>query len=321
MRSLALAALLAATTLSAATAQTWPAGQTVRVVVPFAAGSTPDLVGRQFVEFARPRIGGIWVVENRAGAGGNIGADVVAKAAPDGNTLLVAGNGPAAVNQFVYPRIPYNAERDLVAISMLAAAPQLLVVSTQSGITDMAGLLELARRPVGLSYGSTGSGSASHLTMEVLRAKAGFQATEVAYRSFALALNDMVSGQLPAMFAIAAGVQAQVQANAVRALMITGNERSPLLPAVPTAGEVGHPDLESYAWIGLFYPTAVPAPIRQTLLREAEAFVADPAVRERLTQQGYNRFAPTGDAFVQFVASERVRWGEVVRRTGARIDE
>ena len=172
-----------------------------------------------------------------------------------------------------------------------------------------------------MSYGTTGSGSASHLTMELLRAKLGFQATEVAYRSFALALNDMVSGQLPAMFAIAAGVQGQVQANAVRALMITANERSATLPSVPTAAEAGHADLESYAWIGLFAPTAVPAAIRATLLREAEAFVADPAVRERLTQQGYIRFAPTGPAFDQFVQSERARWGDVVRRTGARIDE
>ncbi|MDX2103858.1 MAG: tripartite tricarboxylate transporter substrate binding protein [Alphaproteobacteria bacterium] len=319
--ALAVGVALATLATGSASAQTWPQAQPVRLIVPFAAGSTPDLVGRQFVEFARQRVGGTWVVENRAGAGGNIGADAVAKAAPDGYTLLVATNGPAAVNQFLYPRIPFNAERDLAPISMLAAAPQLLVVAPQTGITDLASFAAYARRPGGLSYGTTGSGSASHLTMELLRGRLGFEGTEVAYRSFQLAINDMTGGQLPAMIAIAAGVLGQAQAGVVRPLLITAAERSAALPQVPTAAELGHPELESYAWIGLFTPAAVSQAIRDRLLGEAEAFVADGAVRERLTQQGYVRFAPTGPAFTRYIASERERWGEIVRRTGARIED
>ncbi len=199
-----VAALLAAIPLFAM-AQTYPT-KPVRVVVPYPAGSTPDIIGRTLAQRLQKALGQPFVVENRSGAGGSIGAETVAKAAPDGHTLLIGGNGPVAINKHLYKSLSYDPDRELAPISLLAVAPQMLVAGADLKVEDFRAFIEHARRNPGrLSYGSVGGGSASHLTMELLKSDARIGLVHVPYRGFPPAVIDMLAGNLDAMFAIIPG--------------------------------------------------------------------------------------------------------------------
>ena len=236
----AIAVACAALALGAL-AQTYPS-KTVRVVVPYPAGSTPDVVGRTLASKLQAVLGQPFVVENRAGAGGNIGADAVAKSVPDGHTLLVAVNGPVAVNKYLYKDMPYDPDRDLLPISLLASSPQMLVVIPSIGVDTFKAFVERVRlHPGRLSYGSAGSGSASHLTMELLKSDAGLFIVHIPYRGFPPAVTDLLAGNIHAMFAIIPAILAHVKAGKMKGLAVTGLQRSSLAADVPNVAELGYP--------------------------------------------------------------------------------
>jgi len=314
------AALLLALGAVAAQAQTYPA-KPVRMIVPYPAGSTPDIVGRTLAERLQKAFGQPFLVENRTGAAGNIGAEAVARSAPDGYTLLVAVNGPVAVNKHLYKDLPYDPERDLLPISLLAWAPQMLVVRPGIPAQDFRTFLaELKRQPGRLSYASVGSGSASHLTMELLKSEAGAFVVHIPYRGFPPAVTDMLGGSIDAMFATLPAVLPQVRAGKLRGLAVTSLERSAAAPEIPSVGELGYPQLESLAWIGLLAPSGTPSPVIARLSEVTMRSMSAPEVRESLGRQGFDVVAGSPQEFARWIRAESEKWAKVIQASGATPD-
>jgi tripartite-type tricarboxylate transporter receptor subunit TctC len=304
----------------AANAQPYPV-KLVKVVVPYPAGSTPDIVARTLANKLQAALGQAFVVENRTGAGGNIGADAVAKSAPDGYTLLVAINGPVAVNKYLYKDMPYDPDRDLVPISLLASSPQMLVAIPSIGVESFKEFIEHARRNPGrLSYASVGGGSASHLTMELLKSDARIFVVHIPYRGFPPAVTDMLAGNVQAMFAIIPAVLPHVKAGKLRALAVTGLKRSALAPDVPSVAELGYPQLESLAWIGLLAPAGTPQDVLQRLSAETVRGMRSHDTQDSLGKQGFDVAAGSPAEFSSWIRSESAKWSKVIRQSGATPD-
>ena len=300
--------------------QSYPS-KPVRVVIPYPPGSTPDVVGRTAAERLQKALGQPFVVENRTGAGGNIGTDAVAKAAPDGYTLLVAINGPVAINKYLYKRLPYDAEKDLQPISLLASAPQMLVVKPELAINDFKSFLEHAKRNPGrLSYGSVGAGSASHLTMELLKSEAGLFIVHIPYRGFPPAVTDMLGGNIDTMFAIIPAVLPHVKSGRMKALAVTALKRNAMVPDVPSVAELGYPQLESLAWIGLLAPAGVSNDIISSLSAETVRGMQASEARELLGKQGFDVVASSPQEFARWIRAESEKWSKVIRASGATAD-
>jgi tripartite-type tricarboxylate transporter receptor subunit TctC len=301
-------------------AQAYPA-KAVKVVIPYPAGSTPDIVGRTLADRLQKALGQPFVVENRTGAAGNIGADAVAKAAPDGYTLLVAINGPVAVNKHLYKNLPYDSDRDLLPISLLASAPQMLVVTPSVPADSFKGFLDFAKRNPGkLTFGSVGGGSASHLTMELLKAEARVFIVHIPYRGFPPAVTDMLAGNIDSMFAIIPAVLPQVRAGKMKALAVTALKRSALAPEVPSVAELGYPQLESLAWIGLLAPAGTPREVLARLSDETVRGMQAADTREMLGKQGFDVVAGSPEEFSRWIRLESEKWAKVIRTSGATPD-
>ena len=311
--------LLIALTAPAA-GQSYPS-KPVRVIVTFPPGSTPDIVGRALASRLQEAMGQPFVVENRAGAGGNIGADAVAKAPPDGYTLLVSTNGVFAINKALYKTMPFDPDKDLLPLSLLATAPQMLVVHPSLGLKDFKGLVEYAKRNPGkLSYGSVGGGSASHLTMELLKSDAGVDLVHVPYKGFPPAVTDMLAGNIQAMFAIVPSVLSHVKAGKMNALAVTALKRSSLAPEVPSVAELGLPELESLAWIGLAAPAGVPRDVVDRITSATGREMQRPEVRELLGKQGFDVVAGSPQDFSRWIQAESAKWAGVIHLSGATAD-
>ncbi|MEJ0069614.1 MAG: tripartite tricarboxylate transporter substrate binding protein [Pseudomonadota bacterium] len=307
--------------ITPAAAETWPT-RPVRVVVPYAPGSTPDIVARMVTASLSDTLGQPFVVDNRSGASGNIGADAVAKARPDGYTLLIGINGPIAVNKALFDSLPYDPERDLAPIALLVRAPQIFVVNPSLPIANFADFVAHAKaHPGQLSYGTVGSGSASHLTMEELKFRAGLDLVHVPYRGFPPAIVDLIAGQIQASCAIAASVTPYIDDGKLRALAITTAQRSSIAPAMPTVAELGYPELESYAWQGLLAPTGTPRDVIDRLNTETVKLLRQPALHDALVRQGYEVIGDTPEAFGSFIHAETEKWTAVIRRTGAHVEQ
>ena len=290
----------------------------VRVIVTFPPGSTPDIVGRALASRLQEAMGQPFVVENRAGAGGNIGADAVAKAAADGYTLLVSTNGVFAINKALYKTMPFDPDKDLAPLSLLATAPQMLVLQPSLGLKDFKGFVDYAKRNPGkLSYGSVGGGSASHLTMELLKSDAGVDLVHVPYKGFPPAVTDMLAGNIQAMFAIVPGVLPHVRAGKMTALAVTALKRSPLAPDVPSVAELGMPQLESLAWIGLAAPAGISREVADRITSETARGMRAPEVRELLGKQGFDVVAGSPQEFSRWIQAESAKWTRVIRLSGA----
>ena len=317
MRWLLLAWMLIA---AVAHGQPYPA-RPVHLIVPTPPGSTPDIVARTLASklqgvFAQPV-----VVENRAGAGGNIAAEAVAKAAPDGYTLFVGINGPVATNKYLYRSLPYDPEKDLTPISLLASAPQMLVVAPELKVDSFKAFIDYARaNPGRISYASVGSGSASHLTMELLKTEAKIHAVHIPYRGFPPAVTDMLAGNIQAMFAIIPGVLPHVKAGKMKALAVTALKRSALAPDVPSVEELGYPQLESLAWIGLLAPASTPPDVLDRLSTETVRVMNAAEVRDLLGKQGFDVVASSPADFQRWIAGESAKWARVIRASGATAD-
>jgi tripartite-type tricarboxylate transporter receptor subunit TctC len=245
----------------------------------------------------------------------------VAKAPPDGYTLLIGINGPIATNKYLYATLPYDADKDFAPISLLASAPQMLVVVPGLKLQTFAAFIDYARRNPGrISYGSVGSGSASHLTMELLKSEAKIFAVHIPYRGFPPAVTDMLAGNVHAMFAIIPGVLPHVRAGKMSALAVTAKKRSELAPEVPSVAELGLPQLEALAWIGLLAPAATPAPVLARLSSETVRGMRAEDVRDLLGKQGFDVVAGTPEEFQRWIRTESVKWAHVIQASWATAD-
>ena len=314
------ALLLLLALCTAASAQPYPV-RPVKLVVPFPPGSTPDIVGRTLAARLQETFAQPVVVENRSGAGGNIGTEAVAKAPADGYTLLIGINGPVATNKFLYSSLPYDPQKDLAPISLLASAPQMLVVVPELKLDSFAAFVDYARsHPGRISYASVGSGSASHLTMELLKNEAKIYAVHIPYRGFPPAVTDMLAGNIQAMFAIIPGVLPHVKAGRMKALAVTDLKRSRLAPDVPSVAELGLPQLESLAWIGLLAPAGTPPEVLERLSAETMRNMRVAEVRELLGRQGFDVVAGAPADFERWIRAESLKWARVIRASGATAD-
>ena len=292
----------------------------VRVVVPYPAGTTPDIIGRALAERLQAAMGQPFVVENRSGAGGNIGAEAVAKAG-DPHVLLIGGNGPVAINKHLYKTLSFDPDKDLVPISLLASAPQMLVVKNDLNVADFKALVEHARKNPGrLSYASVGGGSASHLTMELLKSDARVFLVHIPYRGFPAAVTDMLAGNIDAMFAIVPAVLPHVRAGKMKGIAVTALRRSELAPEVPSVAELGMPQLESLAWNGLLAPAGTPAPVVSRLVTETVSAMRHPQTREALGRLGFDVVASSPEEFSRWIRAESEKWARVIRASGATAD-
>ena len=301
-------------------AQSYPT-KLVRVVVPYPAGSTPDIVGRTLATKLQAAMGQSFIVENKPGAGGNIGADAVAKAAPDGHTLLVAVNGPVAVNKYLYKEMPFDPDKDLLPIALLASSPQMLAVIPSLGTRTFEDFVKLARaKPGRLSYASVGSGSASHLTMELLKSDAKLFIVHIPYRGFPPAVTDMLAGNIDSIFAIIPAVLPHVRAGKLNALAVTAMKRSPMAADVPSVAELGYPQLESLAWIGLLAPAGTPSGVVSRLSAETVRAMRASDTQDSLGKQGFDVVAGSPAEFATWIRAESAKWSKVVRASGATAD-
>jgi len=303
-----------------ALAQAYPT-KPVRVIIPYPPGSTPDIVGRTASSKLQEALGQPFVVENRTGAGGNIGAEAVAKAPADGYTLLVGINGPAAINKFLYKNLSYDSDKDLAPVSLLASAPQMLVITPSVDATDFKSFLGyLKKNPGRLSYGSVGSGSASHLTMELLKSDASVFVVHIPYRGFPPAVTDMLSGNIQTMFAIVPAVLPHVRAGKLKALAVTGLKRSAMAPEVPSVAELGYSQLESLAWIGLLATAGTPLEVINRLHAETAKGMRAQDTRDMLGKQGFDVVAGSPSEFSAWIRAEQAKWSKVIRASGAVAD-
>lgn len=303
--------------LEDATAQSM-AGRQIRLIVPFPAGGPTDIVARPFAQMLADALKSVVVIDNRGGAGGSLGADVVAKAAPDGRTLLMATVGTHAINPALYKKLPYDAERDFTPIALVAMAPVTIVVHPSQAVSNVTELVALAKRiPGKLNYGSAGAGTPGHLTGEMFKSAAGIDIQHVPYRGSAPAVTDLIGGQLQIMFDPLQSVLSNVQGGKLRAIAVSSKARSPALANVPTIAESGYNGFETTAWWGLFAPAKLPANMGETLGGEIERIVRSEAFRGTLEPLGVLPTVLTGRAFAEFQAAELVKWGKAVRDSGA----
>jgi len=317
MRLLGFLLLLASTPLG--WTQAYPS-KPVRVIVPYPAGSTPDIIGRTLAERLQAAFGQPFVVENRSGAGGNIGAEAVAKAG-DPHVLLIGGNGPVAINKHLYKGLAFDPDRDLVPVSLLATAPQMLVVKNDLEVSDFKSFVENARsNPGRMSYASVGGGSASHLTMELLKSDARVFLVHIPYRGFPPAVTDMLAGNIDAMFAIIPAVLPHVKAGKMRPLAVTALTRNAMIPEVPSVAELGLPQLESLAWNGLLAPAGTAPEIVARLNAEAVAAMRKPQTREALGKLGFDVAVGSPEEFARWIRLESEKWARVIRASGATAD-
>ena len=297
------------------------AGKQFRVIVPFPAGGPTDIVARPLAQMLGDDFKAIVVIDNRAGAGGSIGAEAVARSAPDGQTLLVGTVGTQAINPALYPKLPYDAVRDFTPIALIALAPVAVVVHPSQPVSNLADLVALAKRMPGkLNYGSAGAGTPGHLTGEMFKTVADIDIQHVPYKGSAPAVIDLIGGQIQIMFDPLQSVLSNVQAGKLRALAISSKTRSAALPGVPTIAESGYEGFETTAWWGVFAPAGVAEAVTATLAREIERIVRSDVFRSRLEPLGVLPSAISGDAFAKFQHGELAKWGKAVRDAGIRID-
>jgi tripartite-type tricarboxylate transporter receptor subunit TctC len=301
-------------------AQLYPA-KPVRLVVPFPAGGIADLYGRLIGARVTEAWGQPVVVENRTGAGGNIGADVVAKSAPDGYTLLMGSIGTHAVNVSLFSKLPYDPVRDFAPISLVLEAEGLLVVHPSVPAASVAELIALARaRPGTLSFASAGMGTASHLAGELFKSMAKIEMTHIPYKGNVPAITDLLAGQTSLLFATMPTVLPHAKAGKLRALATIGSARSAAAPELPTVAEAALPGFDVANWIGLFAPAGTPQDIVRRWNAEVTRYLQSPQIQARLVGEGARAVATTPEEFGAFVKAEIAKWAPVVKASGARAD-
>ena len=319
MRLQTLLPLLAVLNLGvaqSALAQAWPA-KPVKVVVAFTAGGTTDILARNVGQQLSEKLKQQFIIDNKPGAGGNTGTEMVLRSAPDGYTLIVNSVGPIAVNPTLYPKLPYNPLTELVPIVQIADVPNVLVVHPSVPAKTVDEFVAYARaNPGKLNCGSTGIGTSSHLSCFVLAKRAGFEAVHVPYKG-ADALRDLMAGRVQFMFATIPSVKQHIDSGALRAVAVSSARRSRSMPAVPTVAERGYPGFEAGSWFGFFAPKGTPAEVVATLNKAVNEIIEVPTFEAALIREGADPVGGTPQQFGAFVQREFEKWRTVVRESGA----
>ncbi|HLZ03326.1 MAG TPA: tripartite tricarboxylate transporter substrate binding protein [Bradyrhizobium sp.] len=298
------------------------AGKQIRVVVPFPPGGPTDIVARPFAQMLGEALQATMIVDNRAGAGGSIGAELAAQSAPDGQTLLVGTVGTHAINSALYAKLPYDPVKDFTPLALIALAPVAVVVHPLVQAKSLADLVALAKKnPNKLNYGSAGIGTPGHLTAEMFRAASGIDIQHVPYKGSAPALTDLIAGQIQIMFDPLQSVLSNVKGGKIRALAVSSKTRAPVVPDVPTIAESGYDGFETTAWWGVFAPASLPDALTTSLVTEIERIVASDTFRSKLEPLGVTAVADIGgSAFADFQKNEIAKWGKAVRDAHVKIN-
>ncbi len=316
-------AIVGALTLFAghANAQQWP-NRVVKFVVPFAAGGTTDILGRLMAQRLSEEYGQQFVVENKAGAGGNIGADSVAKAAPDGYTFVVGTPGPHVINQFLYKNQPFDGAKDLAPVMVIARVPNLISVHPDVKARTLKELIELVKaQPGKLSYATAGIGGTGHVAMELLKSMTGIDIVHVPYRGSAPSLTDVVAGRVEVSSDNLPPVQPFVEAGKLRALAVTTTKRWPELPDVPTVAEAGVPGYEASAWFTIAAPAKTPREIIDKMNASMNKYISEPEMIAKMRKLGAEPFGGSADDMAKLIADETVKWKKVIDFAGLKPDQ
>jgi tripartite-type tricarboxylate transporter receptor subunit TctC len=314
---IAASVILFGTVLAAA--QDWPT-KLVKIVVPFAAGATPDVIARLIADDLQTRLDRAFIVENRPGASGNTGTDVVAKAEPDGGTIGVSIGGPLAINTLLFPSLPYDPRKDLTPITLLVTQPSVLAVNSSLGVSDTRALVDVIRRDPGkYSFGSIGAGSLSHLAMEAIALKSGTRLVHVPYPSSPQAVTALLRNDVQMVCLPAISIMPQLKSGAIKVLAVSTAERSSLLPDIPTLKEGGI-DVEADAWSGLIGPAGLPGPMTARIGQLVGAAVTAPVIRDKLAAQFMTPIPGTPAEFRARIDGDIARWSPVIEAAKIKIE-
>lgn len=303
-----------------ASSQSYP-NKPIRLVVPFPAGGPTDIVARPLALLLGEDLKQQIIIDNRGGAGGSIGADLVAKSAPDGYTLLMGTVGTNAINGSLYKQLAYDTIKDFTPIALVASAPVVIVVNASTNINTLADLVKEAKaKPEMIGFGSAGNGTPGHLTGALFETTAQIKLKHIPYKGSAPAMTDLIGGQIPVMFDPIQSAITHINSGRVRPLAVTSKNRSPILPNVPTVAELGYPQFESTAWWAVFGPAKLPSAITQKLRTETEKVATSSAFKERLGNLGVLPNTDFKDSLADFQTKEIAKWARAVRDSGATID-
>ena len=305
---------------SAARAEGYPE-RPVKIIVPYPAGGSNDIIARILALKLGEKEGQSFIVENRAGASGNIGAELVATSAADGYTLLVTAPPPLTTNVALYKSLPFDPATAFAPVALLATVPIVLMVHPSLPVNNVQELIARAKaKPGMLNFGSSGIGSTNHLAGELLKSMTGIDIVHVPYGGAAPAMNDLIAGNIPMMFDNMPGVLPQVKGGAVRAIAVAGANRASALPDVPTVAESGVPGFEAFSWFGMVAPAKVPAPTLEKLQGDVAAILATPDMKKRLDDLGAEPGTVSGAAFGKFLAEDTAKWAKVIKISGATME-
>jgi tripartite-type tricarboxylate transporter receptor subunit TctC len=305
--------------LAAAQGHAWPT-KPIKIIVPFAPGGTADTLGRLVAQKLGEQLKASFVVENRAGAGGAIGSDLVAKAAPDGYTLVISGIASHVIAPMLPQGTPYDPARDFTHVALFGGPPAVLAVYAPLPAKDLPQLIALAKSGHALSYGSPGNGTQGHLVAELFKQRAGINMQHIPYKGASGALTDLIAGHIPVVSTTLTTAAPQIRAGRARGLAVSAASRLAEFPDIPTYAELGYPDLVATVWFSLSGPASLPADIVERLNAEVNRALELPDVRERLKPEGIVPSRMSAKEFSAFVAEELKRWGPVVRASGAKAD-
>jgi tripartite-type tricarboxylate transporter receptor subunit TctC len=319
-RAAVVLALAAQCLIETARAQEYPS-RPIRLVVPYAPGGGADSVARIVARRVSENIGQPIVIDNRSGAGSILGTDIVAKAEPDGYTLLLGQSGPISINPAVYKTLPYDPVKDFAPVTMTTAYPYILVVNAKLPVQSLQEFVALGKaKPGSMNYGSTGIGAANHLVAELFNSKAGLKMAHIPYRGTALAVTDLIGGQLSMVFGDPISVLPHMQSGTLRALAVTSPERSPVAPQVPTVAESGYPGFDAIAWHGILAPAKTPPAIIKKLNAEIVKALQDPETKALLVNQAMQTVGNTPEEFAAFIQKDIATWKAVAKAATVTVE-
>jgi tripartite-type tricarboxylate transporter receptor subunit TctC len=314
----ASAAFALAFFVSAATAQDYPA-KPIKLIVPFPPGGGTDISARTLANKVSESAKWTFVIENKPGAGGNLGVEQAVRSPADGYTLVIGQTSNLAINPALYAKLPYDPLKDLSPIALVVSAPVVVVVAADSKFRSLADLLAAAKGGT-VTYASPGNGTVSHLSGELLQRASGAKLTHVPYKGAAQALTDTLGGQVQSFMSSVPSALAHIKSGRLRALAVTSAARSPELPGTPTIAESGYPGFDASTWYGLLAPAGTPVPVISRLNSEVNRALATKEVRERLASEGGETLGGSPAQFAAFLAAEHAKWGRIVRESGAKVE-
>lgn len=315
-----LLALLAAGAAQAALAQAYPT-KAIRVVVPFPPGGGTDIIAREVTQRVAAATGWSFVIDNKPGAGGNLGVDAAAKAPADGYTLVLGQTSNLAINTTLYAKMPYDAQKDLAPIVLVASAPLVMVTGATSPYKTLADAVNAAKAdPGGVNFASPGNGTVAHLASELFQKAAAVKTQHVPYKGAAQALTDVISNNVQLYMSSVPTLLGQIKQGKLRALAVTSAKRVDDLPDVPTVNESGYKGFEATTWFGFLAPTGTPADVVARLNTEFNKALALPELRKKLGNEGADVAGGSAEQFAALIRNETVRWGRIVKESGARVD-